>query len=46
MFYNYQLHLIVPNLFEFVPYDYYQIISSDKKKEKKIHRPTRYVTLL
>ena len=46
MFYNYQLHLIVPNLFEFVPYDYYQIINSDKKKKQGLIRPTQYVNLL
>jgi len=46
MFYNYQLHLIIPNLYEFVPYDYFQIIRSDKKKEKKFIRPTPYETLL
>ena len=46
MFYNYQLHLTDPNLFEFVPYDYYQIINSDKKKEIKFIRPTQYVNLL
>jgi hypothetical protein len=34
MFYNYQLHLTVQNLFEFVLYDNYQIINSDKKKKK------------
>ena len=42
MFYNYQLHLRVPDLSEFVPYDYYQIINSDKERErergkKKVH---------
>jgi hypothetical protein len=36
MLYNYQLHLTVPHLFEFVLYDSYQIINSDKKK-KKVH---------